>query len=224
MKTIETEDGSNTLYSERFQQTYHSVHGASTETRHVFLQASGTARRLRNGIATSVLEIGFGLGLNFLLTADMAKSCRVPLWYTAFEFDLISADQFDQLTYSSQLQHPQLCTVARNCISSTASVHRERLDQIQLELFRQDVSSARLPPDHFDVLYLDAFSPASNPECWTEAAFQNYYLTLKPGGVLSTYSAQGTARRRMLAAGFTVEKQPGPPGKREMLIAAKPPI
>ncbi len=219
---LKTGDGSHTLHSERYGETFHSINGATTESRHVFLDASGVAQRLERQQATRVLEIGFGLGLNFLLTADLALQYGTSLDYHALEHDPAVLLAIAALQYDQHLKNPALldCLVAglRN------AQHQQNISiclgaGVSLTLHRADAVSAVLPPGSFDALYLDAFSPDTNPECWTEAFFVKLHSHITPGGILTTYSAKGSVRRALIAAGFTVKKIAGPPGKREMLHA-----
>lgn len=183
---------------------------------------------------TSILEVGFGLGLNFLLTADLALSQSCPLSYVAFEHDLIGSDCFLELEYAQHLNHTQLCDSLVTVFESSEQLgsHTTQLsDNCQLTLHRTDITGADFMAKlHtnlntegqtclFDAIYLDAFSPETNPECWTLPLFQQLRACIKPEGVLTTYSVKGSVRRALTAAGFSIEKLPGPPGKREILRA-----
>lgn len=264
----QTGDDSNTLFSERYQQTYHSTFGALTESMHVFIDGAGVASRLRERKRTRVLEIGFGLGLNCLLCADHAASHETHLDYVGVENDLISAAQLRSLNYAPCLRHPSLvdelaglvqllksneqlgeqapnASLARN--ASLAGQHKNRPartrhannanqpaalpdNTIQIgkhstvTLLIGDATShrihrslSRLPL--YDVIFLDAFSPEANPECWTTDFFNQLYTLLTPDGTLATYCVKGVVRRNLQSAGFSVEKFPGPAGKREVLRA-----
>ena len=218
-----TGDQSKTLYSERYQQTYHSKHGAVNESLQVFVRGSTVATRLARQQATRVLEIGFGLGLNFVLTADLAIEHGCQLEYIAVEHAPISASQFAKLDYQHWLQNNEP-------IATVHSVLRRDSQQSPLpnngylELHVEDAVSPDLhvrlaDAPSFDAIYLDAFSPDVNPECWTQPFFSLLNHLLTPNGVLATYCVKGTVRRNLAAAGFNVIKAPGPPGKREILTA-----
>lgn len=231
MKPILTEDGSNTLFSKQFGETYHSIHGAKTEALHVFVEASAVLERLNTQPSTRVLEIGFGLGLNFLLTADLALKSSGGLHYHAFEMYPLSSDLLGQLSYRTDLDHPGLVDLAAFALSDlslsgTTQTHNSRSftgkSNVNLEITPADVSKVALGVHQFDCIYLDAFSPNVNPECWDEASMGRYFNALKPGGKLSTYSAKGSVRRAMLDVGFDTRKLPGPPGKREILTGIRP--
>ncbi len=219
---IKTADGSHTLHSERYGETYHSINGATTESRHVFLDASGVTQRLERQQATRVLEIGFGLGLNFLLTADLALQHGTPLDYHAVEHDPAVLLAIASLKYEQHLKNPNL--LAHLVAGLDAARHQQVIHistgpSVSLTLHCADAVRDELPPGSFNALYLDAFSPDSNPECWTEAFFIKLHAAMAAEGALTTYSAKGSVRRALIAAGFAVNKLAGPPGKREMLHA-----
>jgi tRNA U34 5-methylaminomethyl-2-thiouridine-forming methyltransferase MnmC len=228
-QTVKTTDGSLTLFSDQYQETYHSIHGAETESRHIFLEASGTADRLRSRQSTHVLEIGFGLGLNCLLTADLAAQYKTQLTFTSVENDLLSAEDLRELNYQHILKTPE---VANQLVSALAnyqllksgalsipSLHIELSNDIALGLLLVDGSKMQFPIAQYDAIYLDAFSPDTNPECWSFAFFTALHASLRNTGILTTYSSKGVVRRRLQEVGFTVQKHPGPPGKREFLVA-----
>ena len=226
---VKTTDGSLTLFSNHYQETYHSIHGAETESRHIFLEASGVADRLRSGKPTRVLEIGFGLGLNCLLTADLAAQYQARLKFTSVENDLISAKKLQSLNYqgileTAELEKQLVCALAnyqslKSNTGSTKSLHIELSKDIGLDLLLGDGSKMKIPLAQFDAIYLDAFSPDNNPECWSFSFLKSLHASLRQTGILTTYSAKGVIRRRLQDVGFTVQKHPGPPGKREFLVA-----
>lgn len=229
--TIRTADGSHTLHSERYGETFHSINGAVTESRHVFLNASGVAERLAAGQATRVLEIGFGLGLNCLLTADLASECQAPLEYHAIENDPSVLALLPTVHYQEQLKDSRLYDQLIAGLDSVAYLRDGDMGtrapltlvlgkNITLTLHLCDAIHDELPAGEFDAIYLDAFSPDSNPECWTPEFFSRLHGKTSKGGALTTYSAKGDVRRALKAAGYNVNKMAGPPGKREMLHAA----
>jgi tRNA U34 5-methylaminomethyl-2-thiouridine-forming methyltransferase MnmC len=226
MKLIQTADGSKTLHSERYAQTFHSDKGAVTESKHVFLESSQVAPKLRGGQGVSVLEIGFGTGLNFFLTADVALQHQAKLIYTALEQTLLPAELIKQLGYEKQLES----NVLESYLTFRESLPDEvsdgqygfEKDTVKLELLIGEATTQTFAANSFDAIYQDAFSPDANPELWSEDFFAKLYKALKPGAKLTTYSVKGDVRRTLQKVGFIVEKRPGPPGgKREMLVASK---
>jgi tRNA U34 5-methylaminomethyl-2-thiouridine-forming methyltransferase MnmC len=227
MTLTDTADGSRTLYSDTYRQTFHSDKGALAEARHVFLNGAGVPVRLTRG-TVQILEVGFGTGLNFFITADEALRCGGVLDYTALERDLLPGTILEMLGYRSHLNHPELF--------DNYSRFRERLPLlptpghyqtalaggVTLNLVIGDATKQSFDASSFDVIYQDAFSPDANPELWSETFLSQLAHALKPAGVLTTYSVKGDIRRRLTQLGLTVNKRPGPPGgKREMLVAKK---
>lgn len=245
----ETGDASNTLFSERYKQTYHSKFGAITESMHVFLHGARVVDRLQAGLTTRVLEIGLGLGLNCLLSADCAATEKTQLHYTGVEHAPISGPQLHALDYQQWLKHPTLVDDLANLLQQTAcnelgssqdemslpglpptaALRTETLGEklgefTTVNLHIADASSQHLlsllsNEPKFDAIFLDAFSPEHNPECWTLDFFNHLHRLLAPNGQLATYCVKGTVRRNLESAGFKVEKYPGPMGKREVLRA-----
>lgn len=227
MKQVATADGSQTLYSERYAQTFHSDKGAITESKHVFLGLSGVTERLSQKQATSVVEVGFGTGLNFFLTADQALKHKAQLHYLALEQNLLSADIVKTLEYQHELKHKELLTAYLAFRSSLEAKptgkHLFTYEQVTLELVLGEATMQVLPEGFFDAVYQDAFSPEANAELWSASFLTKLYLALKPASVLTTYSVKGDIRRLLASIGFEVKKTKGPPnGKKEVLKAVKP--
>lgn len=222
-----TGDGCLTLFHPGYDQTYHSMHGALQEAKHVFLNGALVEERLKLGQATRILEVGFGLGLNFLLTCQAAQKYSTPVSYVALESDLLTSRQFEQLHYAEMLNIPSLgdeLLAWRNRFPDSMEEGRYTLQLgglMQLQLYVGDALHADVQ-GVFDAVYLDAFSPDANPELWTEAFLGRLAKMMAPGAHLATYSAKGAVRRALEAVGLEVGKRPGPPGKREMLLAIKP--
>lgn len=227
LQPLPTADGVDTLYSTAYAQTYHSKHGALAEARHVFLKGSGVAARLAEGLPTRVLEVGFGTGLNFLVTAHHATQTGAPLYYTALEHDLLPAAVLARLNHGTRLGAPAL----HEALLAWRSALPHRVapgiyphafsETLTLTLIAGDATIAPLSASEAEAVYLDAFSPDANPELWTPAFLAQLFGTLRPGGRLATYSAKGSVRRTLEAVGFRVARRPGPPGKREMLVAER---
>ena len=232
MRIVTTGDGSKTLFSERYQQTYHSTHGALTESRTVFLEGSRLASYLHSNKEqrqpVRILEIGFGLGLNFLLSADLALQLQASLDYIAMENDPVNAELVEQLNYHAHLHNPELAGALWQHLKQPAKKAAQTNDntetlaadislQVDASLAFQQLN--KFQP--FNVIYLDAFSPDSNPECWRPEILAALYNLTAVNGTLVTYSSKGAVRRGLQHAGFKIEKLPGPPGKREFLRATR---
>lgn len=209
----QTADGSATLFVPEMDEHYHSVKGARTESAHIFvglgLEAS-TAERVR------VLEIGFGTGLNALLTLEAAGAAGRRVNYTAIELYPLAWHEVEPLGYSDS---PLFATLHR----TPWEVENEITPHFSLKKIQADArTAAGNCGTGFDVVYFDAFAPEKQPEMWSEELFATLHAAMRPGGVLTTYCAKGAVRRMLQAVGFVVERLPGPPGgKREVLRASK---
>ncbi len=223
---VETADGSKTLFCPHYQQTYHSIHGALNESRHVFIQASELALRLRTTQKLRLLEIGFGTGLNYLLATQLAEETGAYLHYTALEQSILPRSLLAQLDYGALLNratHTQkLLAHLDNCYRITDELLPVfAYNNTYLQLHRKiDLLLTDNTP-HFDLVFLDAFSPGKNAELWSVELINLLYSHLNDGGAVVTYCAKGAVRRAMLQCGFCVTRLPGPPGKREMLVAKR---
>lgn len=216
-KIIVTADGSSTIHLEEWNEHYHSIHGAIQEAKHVFIK-SGLSLFLNTPI--SILEIGFGTGLNCFITFLEAKKLNLKVDYVGVEAYPVANEEINCLNYVDELKATEYKSVfnemhqtkwgIKNSISANFSLTKRQ------QFFNEinDVSA-------FDLIFFDAFGARVQPELWTEEIFQKMFNSLKPNGVLVTYSAKGSVRRAMQTVGFLVEKLPGPPGKREMLRAIK---
>ena len=230
---VETGDGSLTLYSPTYEQTFHSHHGAVTEARWVFLEASGVGARLRRGAPTSVLEVGFGSALNFLLTLDAAVSHGAALSYHALEREPLPPATFAAVEHAKHLARPDLTEHVAALLAAAVPLGRtpggvptliRDLEACggSLHLTIGDATEAPLPSEGYHAVYHDAFSPQANEELWSESFLARLHRCLRPGGTLVTYTVAGAVRRRLQSLGIDVAKRPGPPGgKREMLVATR---
>ena len=215
-----TPDGSRTALNTRFGEAYGSRHGAAAQAHHVFLEGTGTHEHP----APRVLEIGFGVGVNFRATLESAARRGAALDYLAFEFDPAPAGVLREVAMGGEGAAQPLWSALLEAWPD-AGASSAGLDVWQgaarVRVHFQDVLSAELPRGWATALYLDGFSPAVNPEVWTPEFVARLSGTLAPGGVLATYSAAGHVRRSLQAAGLRVERRPGAPGKRECLRAVR---
>lgn len=219
---IKTGDGSHTIYLPDWNEHYHSKHGAVQEAVHVFIK-TGLHHYLAKNLSeeVAVLEIGFGTGLNALLSFFEAEHNKVSINYTGVEAYPVSAEELSALDYAGAVSEENTSEVFQKLHAANWEKREEISDFFSLRKEKKFFSEISAE-DAFDLIYFDAFGPRVQPELWSEQVFQNMFRSLKTKGVLVTYSAKGSVRRAMQDAGFEVERLPGPPGKREMLRATKP--
>ena len=213
-----TGDGSITLRSEALNEQYHSTHGAVQESRHVFIH-TGLHAVQRDHI--DVLELGLGTGLNALLTWIDAEERNVQVNYTALEPHPVHAQHLAALDHPRAIAQPERTHTFLNMMASPPGAWHRVSDHFQFRWFMLPLY-AHQALEAYDLIFFDAFSPRVQPELWTEDLFRHLHGTLRPGGSLVTYCAKGDVRRAMLAAGFTVKRRKGPPGKGQMLRAERP--
>jgi len=219
---ITTADGSSTVSIPEMNVTYHSTHGAIQESMHVFIDA-GLKHALSRNSAISILEMGFGTGLNALLTLMEAHSAKKPVHYTAIELYPLEPEQIKTLNYCEQLDRKDLMQSFEILHSSPWEKDFQITEY--LTLFKSGTDLLEIETlqtgQLFHLIYFDAFAPTAQPELWTSTVFEKLFALLSPGGLLVTYCSKGDVRRAMQSAGFRVEKLAGPPGKREMVRAWK---
>ncbi|TYC17129.1 tRNA (5-methylaminomethyl-2-thiouridine)(34)-methyltransferase MnmD [Bizionia gelidisalsuginis] len=221
---ITTDDGSKTIHIPEWNEQYHSKHGAIQEANYVYLDKGligflSSDKHQGSIPNVSILEIGFGTGLNAFLTLLYAEKHQLAIKYVGVEAYPITAEELQSLNYSEVASDN-----TSELFNTMHSVPWETFETIceVFQLKKQKKSFLEIDAiAEFDVIYFDAFGPRVQPELWTEAVFKTMYTALKTNGVLVTYCVQGHARRAMISAGFTVEKLEGPPGKRHMLRAHK---
>ena len=215
-KLILTSDGSHTISLPGLNATYHSIHGAIQESRHVFIEAglkSGTPAKAGN---LNIFEVGFGTGLNALLTVIEAEKLQTGIYYETVEQFPLDSHETSLLNYCKQLGRDDLQPLFERLH------HCEWEKEIQLKpdfIFKKSQIDLLTfgTSGTFELIFFDAFAPNVQPELWTKDIFEKMFAMLEPGGVLVTYCSKGDVRRAMQAAGFIVEKLPGPKGKREIV-------
>lgn len=219
VEIIKTADQSNTLYIPEIDETYHSRNGAVQESNHVFIE-QGLRRKASSAATIYILEVGFGTGLNALLTLIANQHLNLNIAYHALETHPVPDSLVTQLNYTNLAPNadPQLFH----------QLHQAKWDK-PVELIPEFIlhkhlcSLLQYQPDlKFDLVYFDAFAPDKQPELWTLEVFQQLYSWMNSGGILVTYSSKGEVKRNLSAAGFMVERLPGPPMKRHMVRAIVP--
>lgn len=212
-----TSDGSSTLFSSVFNQHYHSIHGAIQESMHVFIQA-GLQEVPQTKPSIRIFEMGFGTGLNALLT--YLNKASFSLHYVTIEAYPIQEEQISALNYASILSESDAAQLLQDLHDHPWGVAEAIREGFILEkhlITLQEYS----PEEGFDLIYFDAFAPSAQPELWTDEIMARMSNFLREGGIFVTYSAKSSVRKALIQAGLQVEKIPGPPGKREMLRARK---
>lgn len=217
MKLEQTADGSYTLYVPELDEHYHSVKGALTESQHIFIDMG---LKHSSVPAPRVLEIGLGTGLNCFLTLLNAEESRRTIHYTGIERYPLGMEIIDRLDY------PKL--IGKGYETDYRAIHEAPWEEdaalspwFTLHKIEGDFTRYAFKKG-YDIIYFDAFAPEKQPEMWEQSLFDKLYQVLNDEGILTTYCAKGVVRRMLQAAGFVVERLPGPPGgKREILRATK---
>ena len=214
---IITDDGSTTIRIPEWDENYHSTHGAIQEAKHVFIKNG--LDLFQNQDAISILEIGFGTGLNAFITF-LETINKEKVNYVGVEAYPISQEEIAQMNYVSELDsemYQEIFDKMHSCDWENQQTITENFLLTKRKQFFQDIEDK----NQFDLIYFDAFGFPLQPELWSEVIFKKMYEALLPNGVLVTYACRTPIRKAMLTAGFSVEKLPGAPGKREMLRATK---
>jgi tRNA U34 5-methylaminomethyl-2-thiouridine-forming methyltransferase MnmC len=218
---ILTKDGSHTVAVPGMNVSYHSVHGAIQESLHVFIGAGFQNSRRTNPVnPIRIFEMGFGTGLNALLTLIEAEKIQQPVHYTAVELFPLEQTLARSLNYCHQLNRRDLQLVFEQL--HECEWEKEITVTNHFTFLKSKINLINFSTFHpFNLIYFDAFAPEAQPELWTREIFEKLYAILAAGGTLVTYCSKGDVRRAMQTAGFTVEKIPGPVGKREIVRARK---
>lgn len=214
-KIITTLDGSTTIQLVDWDECYHSKNGAIQEAYHVFIK---NGLHLIQEKSVAILEIGFGTGLNALVTFLEAQKSHLNIHYTGIEAYPVSLEEALAMNYPTQLliENTDFVTM-HECEWEKIIVISPAFHLTKRKQFFNQISDI----NQFDLIYFDAFGYQFQPELWSTAIFQKMFDALKAEGVLVTYAARGAVKRSMKEVGFTVTKVEGPPGKREMMIAFK---
>ena len=212
-----TKDGSHSIKIPELNVSFHSKHGAIQESQHIYINA-GLRHIHKKEI--SILEVGFGTGLNALLTLIEAEKNDLKIIYEGVELYPLESSLTASLNYLSLLEAPQL-------LSSFSLMHECEWNAmhvisgwVSLKKIQGDIRDVEIAGP-YDLVYFDAFDPAMQPELWTTDVFRKIHGVMDVGGVLVTYSSKRVVRKAMEEAGFSVKKLPGPKGKREIVRISK---
>lgn len=219
-KVINTGDGSKTLFIPEMDEQYHSVNGARTESEHVFLKNGYNYHHAKLPV---IFEVGFGTGLNALLTAELAESSKRHTTFITIEKYPLEKQIIHQLNYG------ELISVEADI--RFTKIHEAKWGEtikiseyFSLHKIEGDLTNFQFEESHnFDIVYFDAFGPDKQPDMWDKAIFKNIYDASNENSVFVTYSAKGEIRRQLRDCGYSMERLPGPPGKRQMLRGTKIP-
>ncbi|HTE34127.1 MAG TPA: tRNA (5-methylaminomethyl-2-thiouridine)(34)-methyltransferase MnmD [Chryseolinea sp.] len=218
LKIITTSDGSHSLLDEDLQETYHSVHGAIQESNHVFIQ-SGLQYLLdvKHSHSATVLEIGFGTGLNAWLTMAFARAHEVSIRYVTIEAFPLDESIWSKLNYAEPPMRGEFFRMHQADWEKDVELHPEfHLRKIHGKL--EDIS---IDEAAYDVIFYDAFAPSKQAEMWSLPMLEKSVNGLKAGGVFVTYCAKGQLKRDLRSLNLSTATLPGPPGKKEMVRATK---
>lgn len=211
-------DGSHTLYVPELKEHFHSAFGAIKESKHVFIDRGLKPAALQNK-QLQILEVGFGTGLNTLLT--LLEKPDLKIEYTAIEAYPLGNPMIEKLNYPTILGHPN----AAGWFEKIHLAEWEKFVQIAnhfgLKKLHTKIEDVKFRGNQFNLVYFDAFAPDIQPGLWSTEIFGNIYRSIKPGGILVTYSSKGMVKQNLRSAGFIVTRLPGPKGKRHMVRGLK---
>ncbi len=214
---ITTADGSVTIHLPEMKESYHSKFGAIQEAKHVFIK---NGLSMFEGKPLSILEVGFGTGLNAFITYLESLKNKQQIHYTGVEAYPVALEEVSMLNYVSRLDaaaQQQVFNRMHACEWEKEAVLNNNFTLIKRKQDFKDINDN----EAFDLIYFDAFGYHAQPELWSTGIFGKMYNALKPNGILVTYACRTVIKKAMQEAGFSTEKLPGPPGKREMLRGTK---
>jgi tRNA U34 5-methylaminomethyl-2-thiouridine-forming methyltransferase MnmC len=230
LQLIVTENGSHSLWSSKLQEAYHSTHGAIQEAKHIFIH-HGLLHWLNEEAKSSVniLEVGLGTGLNALLTYLVSPPRHIQIAYTGLEPYPVPHKYVQSINYTAQLTPSTNYSITGKDLQvgfqrlhqNTKAASLRIADHFLLKKHQCTLQAFSAPPNTFDIVYFDAFSPHKQPTMWTKEILQKVYQMMRYRGIMVTYCAQGKLRRCLQQLGMHVETLPGPPGKKEMTRTRK---
>lgn len=216
VKVIITEDGSSSLIRKDLQEGYHSHFGALAESKHIFIEAG--LKELENKSKINLLEIGFGTGLNALLSLEYANKENQSIFYQTIEKHPLSQTIIAQLNYGELLSKKEEFNLIHSCKWNEPTLITPYFSLHKIKSLAQTLN---YKPNFFDIIYFDAFAPQFETQLWNKELFTKLYQSLVEKGILVTYCCKGEVKRILKEIGFIIEKLPGPKGKREILRARK---
>lgn len=218
LEIITTADGSNSLRNTTLNETYHSVHGAIQESLHVFIDNGLTPQLAELEREIFIFEVGFGTGLNALLTLKRAQALRRKINYTTIDPHPLPEDVWAALNYPITLDSRSEYDFIHRSPWQIATTLDPYFELLKLQTTLQD---ARPETEAFDIIYYDAFAPSKQPDLWERSLLEKVTSALKPGGAFVTYCAKGQVKRILQSFHLKVETLSGPPGKKEMVRAIR---
>jgi tRNA U34 5-methylaminomethyl-2-thiouridine-forming methyltransferase MnmC len=216
---IVTGDGSHSIEIPELNVSYHSKHGATQESRHIFIEA-GLLPLMQKRSEIAIFEMGLGTGLNALLTFMETVDQPVKVYYEAVETNPVEPVIADSLNYTTILNRPDLQEVFLQIHQLPWNSPQHLSENFYFYKRNADVADIIFTTT-YNLIYFDAFAPEIQPEVWSVEIFKKIYEALEEGGLLLTYCSKALVRKAMEEAGFTVEKISGPWGKREIVRARK---
>ncbi len=215
-----TADGSHTFSLPDWKEHYHSVNGAIMESRHVFIK-HGLAKMAEGSKEFHILEVGFGTGLNALLSLEYANKKALKLNYLGLEPYPLTEEEVMQLNHATLVADGRFSDAFKQMHQLPFGKSTRLQPGFTFSKWQIGLDLAPMASSSFHIIYHDAFAPQFQPELWDEEAFYRLYSVLKPGGMLVTYSSKGSVKRALTACGFALKHPSGPAGKHEMTVAVK---
>lgn len=220
VQIVQTQDGSKSIYLPELNEHYHSIHGAKTESEHIYIQ-HGLLPKLNSNTLIRVLEVGMGTGLNVICTYRASLEQNNKIEYHTLEPMPLPKNIIKTLNYPDLWPKETLKPIFEAIHEQPFNIPIELNKNMQLIKYKEGIQTFQ-SEQLFDVVYFDAFAPEKQPEMWVSTVFEHILKLMMPNAVLVTYCCKGDVKRSLKQVGFKVEKDCGPPGgKREMLIASK---
>jgi tRNA U34 5-methylaminomethyl-2-thiouridine-forming methyltransferase MnmC len=219
IEVITTKDGSSSLYLPHINETYHSTHGALTESQYIYIDKGINYLVERGETALNIFEVGFGTGLNAILTyIYWNKHSNIKVNYTTIEKFPLSDGVVNQLSFAGITDNDEVSEIFSQLHNLEWSVRKEINKGFTFIKYQQDIESFK-GNKHYNIIYYDAFAPSRQPEMWELHILEKVKSLLTPNGVLITYCAQGQFKRNLKQLGFELDSLRGPQGKTEITRA-----